>query len=62
MIGNVKVNIDDDLFFIVEQTQNIVVIPADHLVCKCILFKSKLLTKVIILTPLKELFEYAYSG
>ena len=60
MIGNVKVNTDDDLFFIVELTQNIVVIPADNLVCKCILVKSKLLTKdVIILIPLKELFEYA---
>ena len=29
MIGNVKVNIDVELFFIVEQTQNIVIIPAD---------------------------------
>ena len=59
MIGNLKVSIDDDLFFIVQQTQNIVVISADNLVCECILTKSKLLTKeVIILTPLKELFEY----
>nr|XP_047146642.1 uncharacterized protein LOC124819242 isoform X1 [Hydra vulgaris] len=60
MIGNLEINFDDDFFFIVEQTKNIVVISADTLVCKCILIKSKLDTKdVLILTPLKELFEYA---